>query len=278
MKNAAEFSRRIRQLYNKVRKDAGRQVIDPPENPTHIMLLGVLANYTTESRAAIGLDRILTGTVDLNDLRVTPVADIVTLLGADFPRARPAAEEVISVLNAIFNHTHDLDLSFLGSMAKKAAAQFLAGLDGAGPHAIAYFRRQYLEEHVVPLDDNMRACMVRLNCLPETATHDEVARFLANVIKEREAPAFYAGLKKYAASHAPRGGKARQASRGESAVVEKIPKSPERPARSGEKPPAAKSSSKAKSAPAPRAGAATGAKKARSAAGARAKRLPTKKK
>ncbi len=273
MKNAAEYSRRIRQLFNKVRRDAGKHAVQIPEHPTHIMLLGVLANYTTEPRAAIGLERILTGTVDLNDLRVTPVADIVAMLG-DFPRSRPAAEEVVSVLNSVFNHTHDLDLSFLGSMARKAAVQFLAGLDGASPHAIAYFRRQYLEEHIVPLDDNMRACLVRLNCLPDSATSDEVTRFVANVIKDREAVAFYGGLKKYAASHAPRGGKARQAAP-ESSTPEKPSRSPEVPSRA---PAAAKTESRPRAARPARAGAATGAKKARTPRAARAKRAPTKKK
>lgn len=278
MKNAAEYSRRIRQLLSKVRKDAGKHVESVPDDPTHVMLLGVLANHAAESRAAIGLDRILAGTVDLNDLRVTPVADLVALLGSDFPRARPAAEEVVAVLNAVFNHTHDLDLSFLGSMAKKAAVAFLSGLDGASPHAIAYFRWRYLDEHIIPLDDNMRSCLVRLNCIPANATQDEVNRFLAHVIKQREAAVFYNGLKKYATSHAPRGGKLKPsaADAGPADVPAKPPEKPAKP--SGKAALRSASAGRGQASPAHRAGAAVGAKSARSTAGSRAKRPPTKKK
>jgi hypothetical protein len=104
----------------------------------------------------------------------------------------------------VFNKTHRLDLDFLKPMARKAAEGFLDSLDGVGAHAKATVMLRCLGAPVVPVDDYMLAFLRRGGCVPETATAEEVQKLLANRIPDREAGAFYVGLKRYAAAHAPR--------------------------------------------------------------------------
>ncbi len=204
MKNAQEYTRRVKQLYTKLKKDGGKASIEVVDDSTRALLMGILCNYTSEQRAAAALRKLLETSVDLNDLRVTPVADLVSTMGSDFPNSRQAATEVTQVLNSVFNSLHHLDLSFLKSQAKKNVATFLQGLDGLTVHAAAYFRNRYLNQGDIPLDDNMVSYLHRTDCLPEGATGEEAQKFINDVFKERDAQNFYCLFKRYASVHATR--------------------------------------------------------------------------
>lgn len=204
MKNAQEYTRRVKQLYTKLKKDGGKASIETVDDSTRALLMGVLCNYASEQRAAAAMRKLMETSVDLNDLRVTPVADLVSSIGTDFPNVRQAAQEVMQVLNSVFNSLHHLDLSFLKSQARKNVASFLQGLDGLTPHAAAFFRNRYLNQSDIPLDDNMVAYLQRSDCLPEGTSVEEAQRFIGDTFKDKDAQNFYCLFKKYASVHASR--------------------------------------------------------------------------
>ncbi|HWL93091.1 MAG TPA: hypothetical protein VNT79_06125 [Phycisphaerae bacterium] len=204
MKNRPEYVKRIKQLYARLKKDGGKASLELVDDPMQVLLLGVLCNHASEQRSAAALRKLLESVVDINELRVTPVADMIQSLGVDFPGGRRAATEITQVLNAIFNSLHHLDISFLKTQSKKAVNVFLDRLDGLTPHAAAFFRNRYLSHGDVPLDEHMLAILERSNCLPAGTPHDEAHRFVAGVFGERDGANFYAMFKRYAAAHAPR--------------------------------------------------------------------------
>lgn len=204
MKNAQEYTRRVKQLYTKLKKDGGKASIETVDDSTRALLMGVLCNYASEQRAAAAMRKLMETSVDLNDLRVTPVADLVSSIGTDFPNVRQAAQEVMQVLNSVFNSLHHLDLSFLKGQAKKNVASFLQGLDGLTPHAAAFFRNRYLNQSEIPLDDNMVAYLQRSDCLPEGTSVDDAQKFIGDTFKDKDAQNFYCLFKKYASVHASR--------------------------------------------------------------------------
>lgn len=204
MKKMALYARRIKQLAAKLRKERGRAALPVVEDPMRQLMRGILSTYAAESRAEAALAKLHASMVDLNELRVTPAADIVGIIGTDFPSCRPAAEELSRGLNAVFNKTHRLNLDFLKTMARKAAESFLDSLDGVGAHAKATVLLRCLEAPVVPVDEHMLAFLRREGCVPETATAEEAQKLLTNRVPDREAGAFYVGLKRHAAAHAPR--------------------------------------------------------------------------
>jgi endonuclease III len=204
MKKMAHYTRKIRQLAARLRKERGKVSLPGVEDPMHQLMRGILSTYASEGRADAALAKLHASMVDLNELRVTPVADIVSVIGTDFPSCRLAAEELSRGLNAVFNKTHRLDLDFLKTMARKAAEGFLDSLDGVGAHAKATVMLRCLGAPVVPVDDYMLAFLRRDGCVPETAMAEDVQKLLTSRIPDREAGAFYVGLKRYAAAHAPR--------------------------------------------------------------------------
>lgn len=205
MKNAAVHIKRFKKLLATLRKETPHRGKDEiPEDPIEQLLLGLLARAASEHRAAAGLAALRGTSVDLNELRVTSVAEMVETLGVDFPQGRQAADSLARALNAIFNKTHALSLANLKSMGVKAAGSYLSNLDGVDPHARALVLHYCLKGHAVPLDENMFSYMRRTGCVPPESTHDEAQAFLERQLKQNEIDWFYHTFKRYAATHAGR--------------------------------------------------------------------------
>jgi len=213
MKKAAEYTLRVRKLFNRLKRSGAKSSLAAADGAMDVLLLGILSNFSTEQKAAVAIETLMAEMIDYNDLRVTPVADIVALIGIEFPHCRAAAEEISRVFTSIFNRTHDLDLGFLASFNKKPAASFLDSLDGLSPHAHAFFRNRFLKTHVIPLDANMYAYLMNNGCISEDLDVGAAQDFVSRVFKGRDAQSFYALLKRSSAAHAPRAavGKSRTA-------------------------------------------------------------------
>lgn len=208
MKDSPLYTRRTRSLIAQLRKDGAKSAAtttEPtiPADATHVLLLGIFCNYAPESKAVSALDKLMAAMVDLNDLRVTPVSEIVEIVGVGLPSCRPAAEEVSQVLASIFNRIHDLDLGFLRGLGKKSAAAFINALDGLSGHAAAFFKQRHLGMHVIPLDVNMFAFLHKGEFITEKTEIAEAQRFCASLVKERDGLSFYSLFKRYAATHSP---------------------------------------------------------------------------
>jgi len=242
MKNATEHIRRFKKLLATLRKEAahkGRP--DIPEDPVEQLMVGLLSRAASEHRATAGLAALRGVAVDLNELRVTSVAEMVEALGADYPHGRQAAEGLSRALNAIFNKTHAITLAHIKPMGVKAAATYLSNLDGVDPHARALVIYYCLKGHAVPLDDNMYGYLKKTGCVPPETTHDEAQAFAERQLKQNEIDWFYHTFKRYAATHAGRPEKqAKPASDGEKKKPAATAPKSAKPAKSGKSAPKAK--------------------------------------
>lgn len=204
MKNATQYAAKIKKLLSKIKshedKD-GRVEVDGPEGT---LLLGMLARTAPEKKAADALSNLRAATVDLNDLRVTPVAETVQIIGTTYPDVRSVASEMAQVLNSIFNQLHEMDLSMFKGMAKKQAIGFLDDLDGLSPYAHAFFRQRWLSSTAVPLTEDGLNYLIKTGHLPEGTELDEAQKFLGNHFKDDTALTLSSALKIYAASPAAR--------------------------------------------------------------------------
>lgn len=204
MKNVAEHLQRIRKLFNQVKKEGGPTALPPVEEPMEALLRGVLGDYSADARAGSALSRLRTAVVDLNELRVTPVSEMVEIIGVDYPLVRKAATEMSTALNAVYNKLHHLDLSFLKKIARRSAETFIHSLESVNAHARATVILRCLKGHTVPVDAAMYQLLRRTGCIESDATVDQAQKFLAAHLRESEAVPFYVLVKRYAAAHAPR--------------------------------------------------------------------------
>lgn len=204
MKFDADHVRRVKKLWQELKKEAGSVHVEPVEDPMDQLLEAVFSNYVAESRAHQAVAKIKASVVDMNELRVTPVASIVEMVGADFPMGRAAAEELSRSLLSLFNRTHKLDLTFLMKQSRKGAETFLNRLDGMGPFTKASILQRCFKAPVVPVDFHMLAFLRKGNYVPPEAPIEEIQKFLAQQVRDSEVPAFSALLKRHASAHAPR--------------------------------------------------------------------------
>jgi endonuclease III len=204
MKKDALCMKHLKQLLAKARKAGGRAEFHETNDIMEFLLWSILTTYASESRAVAAISKLQAALVDYNELRVSPVAEIVEVVGADFPYCRPAAEEIARTLHAVFNRLHNLNLDFLKTSPRRTAETFISTLDGIGPHAKAMMILRCLKGHAVPLDVNMYLVLQKSGCIPADISTEPAQRWLASRIKERDIPAFYGSVKRYAAAHAPR--------------------------------------------------------------------------
>ena len=111
MKHAAEYAAKIKRLVSLLKKEGAGPPPPEPDEPMDQLLHAILSTYASEARAYSAVQKLRTAVVDLNELRVTPVAEVVETIGADYPMCRAAAEEICATLISIFNRKHSLDLT-----------------------------------------------------------------------------------------------------------------------------------------------------------------------
>lgn len=204
MKKDVLCMQHLKQLLSKARKAGGSVEFHQSEDPMELLLWSILTNYASEARATAAMAKLQAAMVDYNELRATPTAEIVEIIGVDYPLCRMAAEEISCTLHGLFNRLHHLSLDFLKAGSRRTAESFLNALDGVSPHAKAMMTLRCLRGHAVPLDVNMYAVLLKGGCIPAGMPVEQAQRWLASRIKERDVVTFYGAVKRYAAAHAPR--------------------------------------------------------------------------
>lgn len=203
MKNAAQHAREFKKLLKKIRREKASPLPDI-DDPMQALLRGVLTDYISEQRAASAAARLRASIVDINELRVTPIAEIVEMIGADVPLCRRAAEDIVRALNTVFNKLHHLDLTYLKKVSRRTAESFMNNLDGLNVHARASVILRCLKGHAIPADVTMCEILRRESCVEPDASVEVIQKFLATQVRESQAASFYAQFKRYAANHVPR--------------------------------------------------------------------------
>lgn len=203
MKRANEYARAIRKFHQTLLRRYGRPRIPPVREPIDELMYAVLSRWAPEGRAMAAVERLRRASIDLNDLRVTPVVEIMATLGDDFPRARETSEALYRILNGVFNRRYTLDLSFLKTMGKRDRERMISGVSGIDPHDSGMFLlRCYHGRHVPVSPDAFAALRHEKLVDPEASTAD-IRALLVKVIPASQAEVFACLLKRHIAANPP---------------------------------------------------------------------------
>jgi len=203
MKRASEHAKAIRKLHLTLLRRYGRPRIPAVREPIDELMYAVLSRWAPEGRAMAAVERLRRASIDLNDLRVTPVVEIVATLGDDFPRARETAEALYRVLNGVFNRRYTLDLSFLKSMGKRDRERMISGVTGIDPHDAGMFLLRCFRGRHVPVSPDAYAFLRHAGLVDRDASAADIRAFLAKVIPASQAEVFACLLKRHVAANPP---------------------------------------------------------------------------
>ncbi len=201
MKRVSDYAREIRQMYQTLLRRHGRPRIPSLREPIDELMYAVLSRWGPETRAASLVDQLRRSTIDLNDLRVTPVVELTETIGNSFSRPREAAEALSRVINGAFNRRYTLDLTYLKTMSRRDVARFLAGLSGSSPHDVALYMLRNHRVRMSPITPDCLTWLKQSGLADPAWSHAHTQQFLQRVIPANGAEAFCYLLKRHVAAN-----------------------------------------------------------------------------
>jgi endonuclease III len=204
MKHGAEYAKRIKHLYNQLRRQYGKP--QPPDHtdPLEQLILGILARGTTDTKAQGAFRRLRENLVDHNELRVTPCVELAETLGTDLPDVEAKARNLVDALNAIYDRHNVVDLAFLRDKSVRDAREYLRSLPGVDEFAAARVVLYSLGGHAIPVDEGMMQVLRKEELISPDATVAEVQTFLERHVPSSEAAEFSSLLHRYTAGRIPK--------------------------------------------------------------------------
>lgn len=190
MKHGSEYAKRVKRLYNRLRRDAAK----PPQvnhtDPLDQLILGILARDVSETKAQSAYARLMGAVVDLNDLRVTPWIEVADVLQQDLPDAENRARMLVGALNAIYDRCATVTLAFLRGKSVREAREYLRALPGIDEYAAARVVLFGLGGHAIPIDETTVQVFRQEELVGPEATLPEVQSFLERHIRASDAADF----------------------------------------------------------------------------------------
>jgi len=195
MKDAKEYEARIKTL---LRKKPKRVASARPEDPYDIAALvrAVLESDASRQQAEKALEAIRHEYVDFNELRVSPLKDLVECIGRDYPQARDKAQMITGALQGIFSRTYRLSLEYMAEMTKRNLRRHLKEL-GLNEYAEAALTLEVFGGHAIPVDQLLVDCLAMDGYVHPESDLPDVQGFLERVISQKDALAAHEFFRKY---------------------------------------------------------------------------------
>ncbi len=203
MKHAGEYAKRLRRVFGPLMRKTARVETDPPD-PVEQLVIGILAGCTSYQKAEAAFRRLQQSMVDLNELRVTPPAELADLLGDSVPLAREKAQRIVEALNAIRRRQDSLDLTFLRQRGRREAREYLESLEGVDRCAAAIVMLYSLGGHAIPVDELTVRVLQKDELVDTESDLATVQAFLERNVAADEVHAFVEALGKHVAAKGAR--------------------------------------------------------------------------
>ncbi len=198
MKNSAHYAELLKKLCNRLKRQAETPVEFPSLDATATLVLAILSEVTTESKALTVLNRIQHYFVDFNEVRVCGKDELTEVLGKNFPQARQRAGLIISILNQIYNKLDCLDLDILHEGGKREAKAFLESLENITPYIVYSVMMHSFGAHAFPVNDTMMKMLQHEQVIASDADVANVQGFLKRQTQASQIREVYTILRHHA--------------------------------------------------------------------------------
>ena len=153
------------------------------DDPVGVLVMSFLMWESTTEMAVAGYRRILDDVVDFNDLRVTMPHEIVECIGDRYPLALDRTQRLRAALRDIYLREHQVSLSRLITLGKREVKKYIETLDGVVAYVASRVMLLCFETHAVPVDEQLRRCLIDANVADEDTEIHELASWLGRHIK-----------------------------------------------------------------------------------------------
>ncbi|MBL8852158.1 MAG: hypothetical protein JNG89_20970, partial [Planctomycetaceae bacterium] len=179
----------IRRVTALLQKRYGRSQPKEQRDVLHTLLFAITLENTSHTAAEAALNKLIGAFHDLNEIRVSSITEIESLL-TDVPASDWKALRIREALQYTFEKHYAFDLDALKRKTMDLAEKQLAKVGYITPFARNYVLQHSLGSHVIPVDDVTRDVLQWLGLAPRghdvEATSDEVK----SAVRKQDSPAF----------------------------------------------------------------------------------------
>lgn len=191
MKNSSEYSRKLRRLYNSLKRKYPKIQPVTHDDLVEALIYSIVSENLTARAAQTAMKRLAENFVDFNDLRVSRSEEIIETLGEDTPETKQIASSLTRALAAVFNRYNTLSLEALEKIGKRPAKQALGQMDGTSRFVVNYCVLTALHGHAIPLTGRMLEYLRDDELVHPDADEQEIEGFLTRQIPARNGYEFY---------------------------------------------------------------------------------------
>ena len=179
-------------IVNKLLSELGKTYADGlPEDYTVLdhLLLGVIQEDMSPTRAAGVYDRLRTGFHDFNEMRVSHPRELDRFLDG-VPGRTTKSKRIVSILQFVFETTYTFDLESMKRKPLKQAQRQLSKIIGANSFTVAATVQRALDGHALPIDDCMCRVLARLQLIEPDGAPEKIRSGLEHLIPKAKGRAF----------------------------------------------------------------------------------------
>jgi endonuclease III len=204
MKNATEYAARVRKLFTQLKRNGTKLEWPESDGPLEHLMVAILSEDGSPTKARAALSILVERTVDLNDLRVSTPQELANHLQEVLPEALPRTTALVQTLNSVYERENTVALESLKGKGKRETRAYLDSLVGVSPYAAACTLLWGYGDHAVAVDEVTLAVLKKEELVAEDTTSAAAQSFLERHIRATESEQFTILLKRYAGQKAPR--------------------------------------------------------------------------
>ena len=194
MKNATEFAKKFKTFRKKLTNE---DVVHSEHGAIGEVIYAHLLWNATTKQATAAYKKMISASVDMNDLRMNHVFEMVELIGVSYPQAEDRAKRLKTVLNAIYKREHNVSLDSLEGAGKRDIREYFETLSGITPFVCNRVISLNFDVSAVPVDERTLDALVTNGIVHEDADVADTAAWLGRQIKATEVLAVHAGLQSW---------------------------------------------------------------------------------
>lgn len=203
MKNATAYEKKVKKLLGKALTGKGQEITPPPLDQAAAQLVeAILQADATLDQAAAAAKKLTTEFVDINELRVSPLSEIVDCIGRDFPLAQTKAEVISIALAGVYHRTCGVDISYMNDMPKRDLRRHLREI-GMTPYAEAVVTMTVFGGHAVPVDDALFELLQMEDLVHPESDVEDTQAFLERIVPAKNGLEIHQFLREYVAKGLP---------------------------------------------------------------------------
>lgn len=204
MRDGAAYAKQVKRYFNRLKRSGPKPAPHEFDDPLKQLMFAVLSEDISASKAKAAVSRLVSGTIDYNDLRVSTPTELAGMISSDIPDALSRATSLAKIFGAIYERENAVTLDALKAGNRKDARAYLGNLAGMTPYALASTMLWIFGDHVIPVDEQILETLKKEEIIDPETRLEEAQAFLKRHVGVGEARMFTALVKRHAAQRTSR--------------------------------------------------------------------------